>query len=134
MNKNNRIVAAVGSIIALLVSIPLDWFQISGYTANGMSGSLTFLVQLPIWLVAVLGVVGVSLNILNHLGLASIPRFIAVGFLVVSSLYVLIALVILPTSSDVKLLIGPVVALAGLILGYWSALSRAKISEPEPTP
>ncbi|MGE4620352.1 MAG: hypothetical protein AAEJ04_11150 [Planctomycetota bacterium] len=131
MKKNNQVVLAVGSMVALLLSIPLDWFRISGYMANGINGSLTFIVPLPIWLVVIFGVLGVSLKLLNHLGLTSIPRIASFGFLLVSSLYVLIALVLLPTSSEVELQIGPFIAFFGLVLGYFHDSSGSLNHEQE---
>ncbi|MEE2883660.1 MAG: hypothetical protein VYD70_08025 [Planctomycetota bacterium] len=131
MKSNNHVVLAVGSMVALLLSIPLGWFQISGFAANGINGSLTFIVQLPIWLVVVLGVLGVSFSLLNQLRLTSIPKFVCLGFLMVSSLYVLIAVVLLPSSSGIKLEIGPFIALLGLVLGYCHVLSGSKTSDRE---
>ena len=133
MKSNNHVVLAVGSMVALLLSIPLGWFQISGFAANGINGSLTFIVQLPIWLVVVFGVLGVSLKMLNHLGLTSIPRFACVGFLLLSSLYVLIALVLLPASSEVELRVGPFVAFFGLVLGYLHDSSGSHNHEQQPS-
>jgi hypothetical protein len=134
MKKGNQVVLAVGSILALLLSIPLDWFSINGHMGNGMSASLTFFVKLPIWLVVVLGAIGVLLSLLNSLGLTSIPKFACLGFLLVATLYVFIALVMLPSQGGVNLEVGPFLAFSGLVLGYCHVKSGSCNSAQQPSP
>lgn len=133
MKNKNLVVLAVGAMIVLLLSIFVDWFVIRGHMASGLGASLTVIVPLPVWLVLVFGVSGVLLSLLNQLGLASVPRFLCLALLIVSSLYVFASLMLVG-SSEVSLKIGPFLAMAGLALGYWHVFSASKKLRKGPDP
>jgi len=147
MNKNNSIITGIGALLALVLSLPLEWmtihnarmqfndgFQGSGITMpslfgsmslnlTGFNGHITFLVKLPIWLIVVVGLIGVLLAILNCLRVASFPKLVPLVPLSLSALYVVMAFFICIGSSDATMGIGIFVALIGLVLGYVHALS-----------
>ena len=116
-NDSNKIVLGVLSIFALLLSIPLEWMTIHGaklqfqgemgnfmgnmfsqgfggitLTLTGLNGNITFLVKLPIWLIVVIGLIGVVLSLLNSLRITSLPRGVLLIPLFLSAIYMIIGL------------------------------------------
>ena len=153
MNKNNSIITGLGSLLALVLSLPLEWMTIhnaemqftggfQGFgemmsssfgrmtlTVTGINGHITFLVKLPIWLIIVIGLIGVLLALLNCLRAASLPKLVPLIPLSLSTLYVVVALVITIGSSQATVGVGIFVALLGLLLGYIHALTYRFTSE-----
>ena len=147
MNKNNAILMGVGAILALVISLPLEWMTIHNapmqfnggpqglgnmiapslttmtVKVTGINGHITFLVKLPIWLIVVVGMIGVLLAVLNCLRVASIPRIAVLIPLSLSTLYVVITLVITIGIEEATVGIGIFIALIGLGLGYAQALT-----------
>ena len=157
MNKNNSIITGLGSLLALVLSLPLEWMTIhnaemqftggfQGFgemmsssfgrmtlTVTGINGHITFLVKLPIWLIIVIGLIGVLLALLNCLRAASLPKLVPLIPLSLSTLYVVVALVITIGSSQATVGVGIFVALLGLLLGYIHALTYRFTSEDRAT-
>ena len=148
MNKSNSIILGIGAMLALAISLPLEWMtihnakmQFSGafqgvgdmmssslgtmtLKVTGINGHITFLAKLPIWLIVVVGLVGVLLAFLNCLRVATLPRIVPLVPLSLSAIYVVIALLVTIGSSEATVGVGVFVALLGLILGYVHALTR----------
>jgi amino acid transporter len=140
--NSNAIVIGVGALLALVISLPLEWMTIhnaqiqfdDGFEeleemmspsfgqmtvkVTGINGRITFLVELPIWLIVVVGLIGVILALLNSLGVASLPKLASLIPISLSSLYVIVALILTIASSEASLGVGIFVALVGLGLGY----------------
>jgi hypothetical protein len=147
MNKNNSIIMGIGALLALVLSLPLEWMtihnakmQFSGglqgfgemmsssfgtmtLEVTGINGHITFLIKLPIWLIVVIGLIGVILALLNCLRATSLPKLVPLVPLSLSALYVVVALFITIGSSEATLGVGIFVALVGLVLGYIHALT-----------
>jgi hypothetical protein len=147
MNKSNSIILGIGAMLALAISLPLEWMtihnakmQFSGafqgvgdmmssslgtmtLKVTGINGHITFLAKLPIWLIVGVGLVGVLLAFLNCLRATSLPKLVPLVPLSLSALYVFIALVITIGSSEATIGVGIFVALLGLVLGYIHALT-----------
>ena len=147
MNENNSVVLGIGAMLALLVSLPLEWMMIHNGTmqftggfqgfGGGMPGSLggmslaitgfnghiTLLVKLPIWLIVIAGLTGALLAILNDRGVTTLPKFVPLLFLCLSSVYVVAAMLVAIGSSSASVGIGPFVALIGLAMGLVLALT-----------
>jgi len=155
-NKNNSIVLGIASMLALAVSLPLEWMtirnakmQFSGgfqgfgdmmssslgsmtLKITGMNGHITFLFKVPIWLIVVVGLAGVLLAFLNGLQATSFPRLVPLVPLSLSALYVGIAFIVAVGSSEATVGIGMFVACLGLALGYIHALT-CQVSPAEST-
>ncbi len=147
MNKNNSIIMGIGAMLALVISLPLEWMtihnarmQFSGgvqgfgemmssslgtmtLKVTGINGHITFLAKLPIWLIVVVGLIGVLLALLNCLRATSLPRLVPLIPLSLSAVYVVVALLITIGSSEATVGVGIFVALIGLALGYTHALT-----------
>ena len=147
MNKNNSIILGISAMVALVISLPLEWMTIHnakmGFSGGfqgfgdmmsspfgamtlkvtGINGHITFLAKLPIWLIVGVGLVGVLLAFLNCLRATSLPKLVPLVPLSLSALYVFIALVITIGSSEATIGVGIFVALLGLVLGYIHALT-----------
>ncbi len=156
MNKNNAIILGVGAMLALVISLPLEWMtihnarmQFSGgfqgfggmmsssfgpmtVKVTGINGHITFLATLPIWLIVVVGLIGILLAFLNCLRVTSLPKFTALVPLSLSTLYVVVAFLITIGSSEATVGAGIFVALVGLGLGYAYTLTY-RISPKENT-
>jgi hypothetical protein len=139
LNRSNALLLGFGSLLALAVSIPLEWLTIhnatmtldingmpqgmpSGFgpislTVTGLNGHLSLGVKAPIWLLIVVGMVGTALSMLNTTGVTGTPRWIPGIPLAIAAIYFLAGLLI-GLSGDASLGIGTFVALAGVSMGF----------------
>jgi len=144
MNKNNAIITGLGAMLALVISLPLEWMtihnakvQFSGgfermsslfgpitVRATGFNCQIPFLAKLPIWLVVVVGLIGVLLAFLNRVGATSLPKFVPLIPLSLSAVCVVVVFLVTVVSSESTVGIGFFVALIGFVLGYVHALGH----------
>lgn len=144
---DNKQLMGAGSLVCLLVSLPLTWLtlhnpevrsSLSGFpeilrptfqtmSMNGIQGNLTFLVTAPIWLVVLLAMAGVLLHMTSAARVTRVPTGICVTMLVVPTLFLGIPLMQVPWSDRVDMEIGSFVAFFGLALGYGMFLSSSRL-------
>lgn len=148
MNKHNSIILGIGALLALLVSLPLEWMTIynvkmqfnggmQGFdqmmpspfgpmtaSVTGLNGHVTFLLKMPIWLIVIFGLLGIGLALLKNFGYGNFKNYIPLIPLSLSTVYVLLALLVTVTSSDANPQIGLFLALVGLVMGYIYTLKR----------
>ncbi len=144
MNKNNSIMMGIGGMLALVISLPLEWMTIKiakmnipqfggGFeglgnmmsstfgnmstSVTGFNGHVTLLAKLPIWLIVVVGLMGVLLAVLNSLRITMLPKYVPLIPMAISAIYVLATLLIAAGSSEATVGIGGFVAIIGLAMG-----------------
>ena len=143
MNKaeNNRIVALVIATLLMLFSLPAEWMAISNATitsgafpggfpnfggmtlsVTGMNGHITLGINLPIWLIICIGIVGVILSLLNISKTIELPKVALMIPLGLSFLFVVFGIGVGLSSSNASLGIGGFLALSGLAIGLWNIL------------
>ena len=153
MQKNNAPIALVVGIILLICSIPIRWMTLHNVTistprmpdgfpqmpghfpsmsgmsfsVNGLNGNITLGVELPIWLIVVIGVIGLVLLLLNQFRVAAIPRWGILLPLGISLVYVLYGFGVMIISDEVSMGAGVFLALAGLGIGLWSVLKTRSV-------
>jgi hypothetical protein len=136
--RNNIVLGCLVAVAVLLLAIPVQWFTITnsslqvngpkevaallahdypGVTFNvtGVNGNISFLVQLPIWLLLCISSFGIIVLALNILGFIAVPRLVPTLCLVIPGIYYLIPFFNL--GSRVSIGAGPVMALLATILG-----------------
>lgn len=156
MGNNNALIMGIASLLALALSLPLEWMtihnahmQLSGgmqgfgqhmgssmgtmtLQVTGINGSITFLAKVPIWLIVGLGMVGSGLALLNALGAASLPKLVPLIPLVLAAFYTGIAIAVAIASAEASLGIGAFIALLGLVLGTVLTFSHRPRFEKQP--
>ena len=155
MNKQYSIILGVGGLLALLVSLPLEWMTIynaklqfdggmQGFdqmmpspfgamtaSVTGLNGHVTFLIKMPIWLIVTFGLLGLGLALVKNFGYGNFKNFIPLIPLSLSTVYVLLALLVTVTSPDANPQIGLFLALVGLVMGYIYTLKPPIVSLEE---
>ena len=124
------------AIFSLAVSFGMTWFTVSGgghpdssgghdsslpafmsgmnFNVNAINGSITLgPVDLPIWLIITLGIVGILLTLPRIQQASSAPKGVAVALIGVAGLTSLVAFI----PSEAQLGSGPVFAIAGAVMG-----------------
>ena len=151
MNKNNLIILGAAALLALLISLPMEWMTITharinmsgappgfagmmnqalagaSLTVSGLNGHVTVGIKMPIWLIVVVGCIGVVLALLHVLGVARMPLWAPLVPLALSTVYVLIAIWVSVASAEATLGIGGIVALIGLGMGYAVAFQGQRV-------
>lgn len=129
MTRANTFIIGSVAILALIISIPLEWMTLHNAKMNfpglfsqslvltGFNGHITILAPVPFWALVLLGLVGAVVALLNGLSISSLPRIVVLVPLLLSLLHVGAALMI-PHFSDgeATLGIGGFVAFIGLAL------------------
>lgn len=142
MHRGNAIAIAFLSLVALAASVPMVWFTIhesqltfTGPFGNsetlsppsggmmtmaldvtGLNGTLTLLVELPIWGVVAIGGVGVLLALSNRLGATRLPGLLPVVCVAIALVFTFSGLAVGIASSQADLGAGAVVASLGLLV------------------
>ena len=147
MNKNNAVLTGNGAILLLLISLPLTWMTIRNagmqlpsnmsfpsfpgitFKVTGLNGTITFLAQVPIWLIVMVGVIGVALALMNHLGLASVARAVPLLLVFFSAIYIVIAIVVALGSGNASPGIGAFVATLGIVFAFIHAFAAPPAPE-----
>lgn len=92
MKSSNNVFLGIISILLLVSTIPLVWFNKNLFyppstsikqTINGLSGQVDVFVSLPIWLMVMISVVGVTIALLNFLKVTRIPRIIGISCILI---------------------------------------------------
>lgn len=124
------------AIFSLAVSFGMTWFTVSGgghpdpsgghgssmpafmsgmnFNVNAINGSISLgPVDLPIWLIITLGIVGILLTLPRIQQASSAPKGVAVALIGVAGLTSLVAFI----PSEAQFGSGPVFAIAGAVMG-----------------
>lgn len=131
---NNRTVGVITGMGLMLCSLPTGWLTLvhptvqGGFapllgpiTVGGFQGKLTlWSIELPIWLVVVLGALSLLLALLNLRGATTLPKLVLWPPAAISAVYMGLALFIGLFSSDAELRIGALLAPVGLGIGLLS--------------
>lgn len=140
-SKNNRIVALVAAFILMLCALPTEWMVISNasvtsggfpggfpnfagmsLSVTGLNGHISLGVKMPIWLIVVIGIVGLILAFLNTARITELPNGALIIPLGISLLFVMFGIGVGVFSNDASLSIGGFLALSGLAIGLWNTL------------
>ena len=138
MNQQNSSASFLpfAAIFSLAVSFGMTWFTISGgghsdpsgghgssmpafmsgmnFNVNAINGSITLgPVDLPIWLIITLGIVGILLTLPKIQQASSAPKGVSVALIGVAALASLMAFV----PSEAQVGSGPIFAIAGAVMG-----------------
>ena len=144
MEKNNSIVLLSSAGLMLCVSLFMKWLTLhnpeltgideqfkslmtaSDFNLTGFNGSIGILLKLPIWLIVLLGLVGLFFSLLNSFGVTTLPKILPIGLLAVSALYILMGLGFAIFSTQASLGAGIVVAFIGVLLSFYYAHAEIK--------
>jgi hypothetical protein len=147
LKTNNRTTGLVVGMLFLLLALPAHWLTIDhpevapgspfparfpdSINANGVSGNLTLLsVQMPFWLVIALGLLALSLALLNLWRVTALPRLAFIAPWLVSATYVGGAIAWGTFSDRVTLRVGAVLAAVGLGLGCIASFPQLRKPAP----
>ena len=142
MDRGTPALLALVALALLATSVPMEWFTLhdaaltlSGpafelgdvsfmpanatLVATGLNGSLTILVDVPIWVVVVLGALGVLVVAADRLGLARVSRVVPALLIAVSAVHVVAAMLVGALGEGASLGAGSFVAAGGLIASMW---------------
>lgn len=134
---------ALIALCALAVSLPMEWFTLHNasftpdrpfgnfadmmpesvdITVSGLKGSINFLVKIPIWFLAVIGMAGAVIALLNRAGIILVPVWGICIPIFFSGAYMAIGLWV-ALKDDASPGIGIITGLAGIILALLAALT-----------
>ncbi|CAM2063865.1 hypothetical protein SCOR_00780 [Sulfidibacter corallicola] len=121
--KNNILALGACAILALIITLPLEWAILPGQKVTGLSGSISFelftlSLKVPFWLAVVAGVVGVSLDLLNFMKVTRLSSPYSIILLLFAALCILAAIIVTLFAGNAKFAIGLFIAIFGVCLGF----------------
>ena len=142
MDRGTPALLTLVAFALLATSVPMEWFTLhdaqlswsspafdlggaslapshATLVATGLNGSLTLLVGLPIWVVVVVGALGVLVVAADRLGVARVPRLVPALVIAVAAVHVVAAMLVGALGEGATLGAGSFVAAAGLIASMW---------------
>ena len=152
MKRNNSIILGIGAMLALCISLPLEWmiYHYDRLLANygsqvfkgaipspenmtlkitGISGYFVVPFKAPMWLIIAVGLVGVLLALLNCLRITKIPKIIHLIPLSLSALFIVLGCKIILIAPEATVGAGILIALLGLVLGYIHAFTYPSLKK-----
>ena len=143
MKPKNIIFLGIFAILALVVSLPMEWITLHkasfvpdrtfgnfsnmlpntiAMSITGLNGHITWLVKMPIWFIVVIGIAGVVISVLIGIRAILLPTWALLIPIVFSGIYMFIGLSV-GLKEQASIGIGLIVALIGIGLAFVHALT-----------